>query len=105
MWQIFITQSFADGAGNRIPGEQVLEGLFHLRNISSWGMFGTLLAYVAFFRLNQWFLLAQQTDKLPFRLPTLNSICRWPAVVETSRKSDADNDGEKTVEVALASEI
>ena len=74
MWQIFITQTFSDGDGNEIPGELVLGDLFHLHHISSWGMFGTLLGYILFFRLNQWYLLAQQTDRLPFKLPSMPAI-------------------------------
>ena len=51
-----------------LTGKDLLDGMFNLRDISAWGMFGTLLAYVVFFRGNQYFLFALQTKKihLPF---------------------------------------
>ena len=69
-WQIFSTQDF-DITGTspvqEMSGKEILDYFFDLRDINSWGMFGILMAYVIFFRINQHFLLAFQTG--PRRLP------------------------------------
>ncbi|CAE7391918.1 ABCG23, partial [Symbiodinium microadriaticum] len=75
VWITFRDQTF-DVAGTsptaEMEGKVVLDELFGLRDISAWGMFGALMAYVVFFRGCQYFLFALQTGKLhlPFMTPT-----------------------------------
>ncbi len=42
----------------------MLSEVFDLRHVNSWGYFGILIAYVLFFRFNQYFLFAMQTGTL-----------------------------------------
>jgi hypothetical protein len=53
-----------------LEGKYILDELFNLRDQSGWGMFGTLMAYVVFFRICQYFLFALQTGKI--RIPFLS---------------------------------
>jgi len=67
VWQIFVSQDFTVVNSNppvKVSGETILNNVFNLRDINAWGMFGTLLGYVALFRLIQYLLLAWQTDTL-----------------------------------------
>lgn len=68
-WQIYNTQSFKiSGTNQHIDGPDLLEQVFNKYDIHSWGMFGTLIGYVVFFRVTQYLLFAIQTGmlKLPF---------------------------------------
>ena len=37
-----------------MSGEDVLDQVFDLRDVNSWGMFGVLLAWIALFRLSHY---------------------------------------------------
>ena len=50
----------------RIKGEEILNNVFNLYNVPSWGLFGALMGYVFFFRFQQYFNFAKETEKLPF---------------------------------------
>jgi hypothetical protein len=66
IWQIFRTQKFnIPGTADSIQGTDILSNVFNLNKIDSWSMWIVLLAYVVFFRLNQWYLFSYQTDTLP----------------------------------------
>lgn len=47
-----------------ITGKYVLDNFYDLRDVSSWGMFGTLLAWIALFRLLHYALFLW--DVLPY---------------------------------------
>jgi hypothetical protein len=47
-----------------IDGPDLLQQVFHKYNVHSWGMFGTLIGYVFFFRFIQYLLFAFQTGAL-----------------------------------------
>lgn len=66
-WSTFSSQDFLiDGnPDDKLSGEDLLRSSFRLKNINAWAMFGVLLGYVFFFRLNQYFMFAMQTGKLP----------------------------------------
>ena len=43
-----------------LSGLDILDTVFSLRDINSWGMFGTLLAWIALFRLTHYFAFAYE---------------------------------------------
>lgn len=47
-----------------IDGPTLLQEAFHKFDVHSWGMFGTLIGYVIFFRFVQYFLFAFQTGSI-----------------------------------------
>lgn len=52
LYQIFHSQSFSvSGTPNFVSGDYLLENLFTQKGVSSWGMFGTLLAWATLVRL------------------------------------------------------
>ena len=56
----------------KISGMTILNKYFHLYDVHAWGMFGTLLGYVLFFRFNQYFLMAVQTGRIKLPLPSFS---------------------------------
>jgi hypothetical protein len=50
----------------KLDGPELLQQVFHKYNVHSWGMFGTLIGYVFFFRFIQYLLFAFQTGVLTF---------------------------------------
>jgi len=68
LWQVFHDQDFeVQNSNMEISGEYILDNAFDLRNVDSWSMFVVLMAYVVFFRFCHYFLLAYQTNTLPFQ--------------------------------------
>ncbi len=55
----------------KIDGPTLLRMVFHKYDVHSWGMFGTLIGYVFFFRFVQYFLFAYQTGAITFRSPSV----------------------------------
>ena len=67
MTQVFATQNFLIPGTNPaqyITGTYVIRNFFQLGTVNTWGMFFVVLAYVIFFRFNQYVLFAHQTDQL-----------------------------------------
>ena len=63
---MFATQTFeVYGTSSTVSGIDIL-AKFKEYNVNSWGMFGTLIAFVFLFRLTQYTLFAYQTDSLKF---------------------------------------
>ena len=61
-WQIFSTQTFTvTGSSTTVSGYYILDKVFDLRTVDSWGMWGALVGYVVFFRFAQYMLFAYQT--------------------------------------------
>ncbi len=54
-----------------VSGEWILNNVFDLHNIPSWGFFGALVGYVMFFRGCHYILFAAQTDVIHVPLPHL----------------------------------
>jgi hypothetical protein len=66
-WQIYFTQTFdVSGTDLKLSGADLLQQVFHKYNVHSWGMFGTLIGYVLYFRIIQYLLFAWQTGVLTF---------------------------------------
>lgn len=56
---MFYSQDFditGESTGMELSGEDVLDSIFDLRDVNSWGMFGVLLAWIALFRFGHYFI-------------------------------------------------
>lgn len=96
-WQIFYPQTFLidmTSPNQYVDGEDVLDNQFGLRDTPSWGLFGALIGYVIFFRINQFFLLSVQTGtiKLPFfsRPKTIKTMPAPSSASATSKTADGE---------------
>lgn len=69
-WQIFQNQNFTVSGSNpaqTVTGKYILDSVFDLTNVNSYLMLGILFIYVVMFRVIQYFLLAWQTESLPWQ--------------------------------------
>lgn len=65
LWQIYSTQDFAiSGTSGTITGKELLDSIYHIKDVDSWGMFGALLAWIALIRLLHYALFV--FDVYPF---------------------------------------
>jgi hypothetical protein len=49
---VYSSQDFAiSGGSGSISGEVLLDKIFNIKDVDSWGMFGTLLAWIALIRI------------------------------------------------------
>lgn len=108
-WMVFRDQDFeVTGVKPRmeISGKDILDEIFNLRDVSGWGMFGVLMAYVFFFRFNQYFLFAIQTGKI--RIPFLSKrkvVAPAPVSAAESAPKIASSEGAATSETSPAQKL
>jgi ABC-type multidrug transport system ATPase subunit len=57
LWQVYSTQVFSVTGfpGAEITGKTLLDNLYGITDVNSWGMFGVLLAWIALFRLTHYY--------------------------------------------------
>jgi len=63
LFQIFHSQDFDSNYGP-IPGDEILDSSFDLKDTPTWGLWAAVFGYVLLFRCGQYLLFAYQTGKL-----------------------------------------
>ncbi len=56
LWQVYSTQDFEVPGmnGYEISGKSLLDDIYGLTNVNSWGMFGVMIAWICLFRLTHY---------------------------------------------------
>lgn len=82
LWQVYSTQDFdvSGFPGVVLSGKTLLDDLYGVTDVNSWGMFGVLLAWIALFRLTHYFFFYYDV-RAYLRPPTASATEEGPTKV------------------------
>eukprot|EP01033_Poteriospumella_lacustris_P003037 gene3037-2222_t len=82
LWQVYSTQDFdvSGFPGAVVTGKTLLDNLYGITDVNSWGMFGVLLAWIALFRVTHYFFFYYDV-RAYLRPPTASATEEGPTKV------------------------